>query len=157
GCNLVFGIGIVKGNLRLKTVIWALDGDFENEVKSYLKFPIKFTLYKECDKVLSAADDYEGDTLTYAMFIENFDDYDEAHKNAIYYAWWTAFNNGNYIKTHKSNVILSIDIELLYNGNVIQTFSESDSLGGSTINYITGGYYAEDISPDLTLNGNFAL
>lgn len=156
-CNPVFGTGTIKGNLRIKEITWLLDSDFENEVQSYLKFAIKFTSHKESNKILNEYYAYDGDLLTYSMFVENFDNYDEAHKNAIYYAWWTAFNNGNYIKNHRSNVVLDVDIELLYNGNVIQNYVESDYLGGLSFNYLSGEVYGIDLSPDLTLNTSVTL
>lgn len=155
-CYPIFGTGTVKGTLRVKSVTWNLTSDFENKVKSYLKFPIKFTYHQENDKILNDKYyDYDGDTLTYSMFIENFDDYDQAHKNAIYYAWWTAYNSDNY--KQYSNVILDVEIELLYNGNVIQTYSESEYLGGASRNSLSGEVYGIDLAPDLTLNGNIAL
>ena len=156
GCYPVFGTGTVKGNLSLKNVTWKLESDFERAVQSYLKFPINFTYHKEYDKLLDEYYSYDGDTLEYSMFIENFDNYDEAHKNAIYYAWWTAYNSSNYFKDN-SMVILEVEIEVFYNGKIIQTYSESEYYGGSSRNYLTGEYYGIELSPNLTLNGNVAL
>lgn len=157
GCNPIFGIGTVKGNLRVKSITWHLKSEFEEKVQSYLKFPITLTSHYESNKDLNEENYYDGDTLTYAMLIQNFDDYDQAHKNAIYYAWCTAYNDYYRQDKQYSNIALDIEFELLYNGNVIQNYGETDYLGGTSRNYISGDYCGEDLAPDLTLNTNVAL
>ncbi len=158
GCTPTFSIGTISGNLTVSTVTYRLLDLFEDEVKSYLKFDIAFSNYIAHDLILNNSFESTGENFNYSMFIKNFDNYDEAHKNAIYYAWNAAFKNGNYTKNKRSNIILDVEIELLYNGNSIQTFAETDYIGTDNLaNQLCGEYYADGIAPDLTLNTNVAL
>ena len=162
-CRVNFTTGTVNGNLKVSEVIYQISNNFQIDVQRYLKFNIKFKYYTAKNLILNA-DSYEtvrysadGEEWAYEMFIQDFSTYDEAHKNAIKYAWYTAFTNGKYWEQKISNVELNVNFQVIYNGNVIQNYAESDYIGGSSANQLTGEYYGEDLSPDLTLNGNLAV
>ena len=156
-CNPVFGIGTVKGNLNVKKVTYDISSEFKADVQSYLKFNITFKSYTTVNLLLDENYSADGESWEYGMFIQNFENYDNAHKNAIYYAWNAAFfNNRSY--SNRGNILLDIEIELLYNGKFIQNFTETEYIGaGSSPNYLTGECYGYDLAPDLTLNTNVAL
>ena len=152
--NPVFGQGTVSGDLKISHISFSLLETFQIGVKHALKFDIDFKSYEMNDILLDS--NYIGDNgedWAYSMFIENFDNYDQAHKNAIYYAWNSVFSH----RFNNKNIMsLNVDIALLYNGRTISLVSETDYIS-RTGSYLTGAYYGEDLSPDLTLNGNFAL
>ncbi len=153
-CTPIFGAGTVKGNLRVKQISYKLIDGFKTAVQNNLKFTIRFKDYTTGNFALNDTYySYEGEPWAYSMFIESFDTYDQAHKNAIYFAWYTAYFEDF---EGKSNVYFDYDIELLYNGKVIDNFQESDYMGTGE-NYLNGDCYGYDASPDLTLNGNVAL
>ena len=153
-----FSIGTTVGTLKSTKLIYTLTDNFKSTMEKYLKFDIKFKSYIANDLTFiqkpSGAFDSEGEIFEYDMFIQDFDKYDDAHKNAIYYAWSTAYLNRS-DKKYNGNVEITLTVEISYNGKVIGNFTETDY--NSTGNTISGDAYGYGISPDLTLNGNFAL
>lgn len=158
-CSPNFTTGTVTGRLRVSQISYCLLGEFTEAVQSYLKFEIQFKSYTEGNLMLNEMN-YSADTdaWTYSKFIYGFDEYDSAHKNAIYYAWNAAFEEGKYIDNKRSTVLLDFDIDLLYNGKLIASFSETNYVGtGSMINYLSGSLYGSELAPDLTLNNGVVL
>ena len=163
GVTSTLGAGTITGTQRASVTYKILDG-FQTEVRKYLKFDISFKSYSESDVNLVEYSikgqpyySYDGEVWAYSMFIEGFDTYDEAHQNAIYYAWRAAFCNAFQYKT---NVIIDADISVLYNGKVIQTVSETDYIGTGVGNgslYLSGEVYADGIAPALSLNDGITL
>ena len=153
-CTPVFGAGTAKGSLQIKQLTYRLLDGFKTAVQNNLKFEVAFKDYSVSDIALNDKYySYEGEIWAYSMFIENFDAYDAAHKNAIYYAWYSA-----YFKEYdgKSNIYFDFEMELIYSGTVIESIQETDYLGTNT-SYLNGDCYGYDASPDLTLNGNITL
>lgn len=154
-CVPVFGIGTVGGTLKVSQITFDISESFKNDIQRYLKFPISFKSYTMGN--LSFRENYNnaGIVYSYNHFIEGFGEYDEAHKNAIYYAWNAAFKNGNY--QNSGNILFNANMELLYNGKVIQNFSKSDYANILEIGYLSGSTLAKDLIPDLSLNENVAF
>lgn len=154
----VLGIGTVNGDLWVSSISFYLTEDFKQYVRNYLTFDIEFLPYGSSEIALSYDSDYwvsdEIDILSYDMFIEGFDDYDEAHKEAIYYAWFTAYNDYRQSYYSYYNGTIDITIEVLYNGVIINKLAESDLTGCFKF---TGSAYGSDLSPVLNLNNGIAL
>lgn len=155
-CSPVFGSGTVTGQLKVRQVFYRLLDTFEEDVQSYLKFDIAFKSYGEGNLTLTK--DYENlytaisGAWAYDMFIKDFENYDEAHKNAIYFAWRAAFTNGKYLQNQRSIILLDVDIDVLYNGKTLQTFSEIDYTEPRGYNYLSGDTKGYSLAPDLDLN-----
>lgn len=154
-CKLNFTNGTVNANLKTDVTYWITD-EFQEAIKKYLKFDINFISYEAENLELNEyqpskyyAEDVEWE---YSMFIENFDNYDQPHKNAIYYAWLAAWKNGNF----KSNIKINCFIDLIYNGSIIDNYKEYDFFSEEYRSFLTGDCYG-DIAPDLTLNNNIAF
>lgn len=155
-CSAVFGSGTVTGQLKVRQVFYRLLDTFEEDVQSYLKFDIAFKSY--CEGNLTLTKSYENlytaisGAWAYDMFIKDFENYDEAHKNAIYFAWRAAFTNGKYLQNQRSIILLDVDIDVLYNGKTLQTFSETDYTEPRGYNYLSGDTKGYSLEPDLDLN-----
>ncbi|MCI8368129.1 MAG: hypothetical protein HFJ81_00640 [Clostridia bacterium] len=156
-CSTVFGSGTITGQLKVRQVFYRLLDTFEEDVQSYLKFDIAFKSYSEGNLTLNK-NTYEnsynavGEVWAYDMFIKDFENYDEAHKNAIYFAWFAAYNNGKYLQNYRSIILLDVDIDVLYNGKTLQTFSETDYIEPRGYNYLNGETKGYSLAPDLDLN-----
>ena len=155
-----FSAGTITGDLNVKRVSYSLDTQFKNDVAYYLTFPITFTSFDTGNKSLTLSGEYYAydgsEEWAYNMFIKDFDNFDEAHKKAIYYAWNTAYKCGNYSK-ECGNVIVNIDIDVIYNGVVLQTEGEIDYTSPVCKNSLNGYTFGYNIAPDLTLNTNVVL
>lgn len=149
----VFGIGTVEGLIHINEAYLQITDDFQKKVKYYLKFNIDFKPYCLENYLLDNEFETYFDNWSYEMFIQDFDSYDEAHKNAIYYAWYTA----GYDFVGKNNISIDLNIDLSYKGKYLFNFIESNYLGETYLNRLGSGDYAATISPDLTLNTNVAL
>lgn len=148
-CSPVFGVGSVTGQLKVESAFYSISENFQRDIQSYLRFPITF--YSQLkgntyfDENYCA---YDG-VYNYDMFINGFEQYDEAHKNAIYYAWNAAFKNGGYKDI--GNLDFTGRIELIYNNKVMQTLSIDNFASAKQLSYIDGSTY-KNLAPDLTLN-----
>ncbi len=155
-----FSAGTITGDLNVKRVSYSLDTQFKNDVAYYLTFPITFTSFDTGNKSLTLSGEYYAydgsEEWAYNMFIKDFDNFDEAHKKAIYYAWNTAYKCGNYSK-ECGTVIVNIDIDVIYNGVVLQTEGEIDYTSPVCKNSLNGYTFGYNIAPDLTLNTNVVL
>lgn len=97
GYRLGYGVGTLEGKSRISRLRYFIDFDFQKKVQSMLTFPISFTAYSfASDDLTETAYDNaiaaDGTAVyEYSMFINSFDDYDQEHKDAIYYAWNQAY------------------------------------------------------------------
>ena len=154
GCELEGTTGTVFAEYRVKDI--HLQFDFVDDVQKYLKFEInpiysyyfKDELASEILRVEEQFDNrlqlsyYSDSNLAYSAFIENFDAFDDEHKEAIYYAWYHAAQETGYITIH-------LNLALYVNG--VDT--------GLSVNYeenhkISGAYFGQDVQPNVTLNQN---
>lgn len=155
GISIVFGLGTVTGNFKFNHGYVAVEEAFRTYVQSYLKFDVAFKTMSFYADDVTWTDSYNSGALcecgdvAYSMFIEGFDEYDDAHKEAIYYAWFTAFDKDY---DGGSNVVFDINYIYLYNGATISGFIDSDCIG-----YLSGSNYGYDIAPNTQLNKNYVF
>lgn len=151
-------ISTVMGFIELEHLQIALNESFINSFKSYLKFDVTLkTAEVEMDSCLyDGVDNYKINyTLDYSHFIEGFNELDEKHQEAIYYAWYAAYNSdeGYSISTAR----FSISVNYMYEGRVISNFAQDTSIPGKGRLSISGREKGEGLSPDVELNGNGTL
>lgn len=148
-----YSIGTVKGDWEFKSAEIALNWNFIEYFEGYLKFEPTYSALELSSEDISSVDKHGNSvvfnfgTWKYSMFIKDFNSYNEQQKNAIYYAWYAAYNDfsGSY---DEYNLLVDIDLSYTYHGAVVATFNEQDSPFG-----LTGFTYGEGISPDVKLNG----
>ncbi len=153
--SVELGTGTITGDLVLKYAVAFLSDNFVSEFTRYLNFDVNLTSGCGVSNRAFEFGTYGGiatpttESLTYSMFIEGFDDYDQAHKEAIYYAWYTAYCNVN------NNVLVDYEIAYIYKGVEVAFVSESDLSGiNGNMFQISGSSYGSDVSPNVTLNKN---
>lgn len=150
------GTGTVDGDFNFSSGSIKLKDDFISAFKSYLKFDVtvKIANFTAAD-VTDIGTYYAvcGD-IRYSMFIEGFDNYDEAHKEAIYYAWYTAYESMNYNPNANGNLFVSADFNYCYNGVKVKLYADSDVFAGCNIN---GSCYGYGIAPNVQLNKNYVF
>ena len=145
------GEGTVLGNFEFKQLTMQLKTSFVSAFKNYLNFPVTVKSY-----ISNTGDNYEvsansgiaveGPTIEYSMFIEGFDDYDQDHKDAIYYAWYKAHSDmGGY----SNNIDFDISITYTYAGTAVKELIDSE-MGM----YLTGSCFGSGVEPSVTLNKN---
>ena len=164
GIDLEFGVGTVQGRVEFDTARLYVYDDFQSAVQDYLTFQIS---YKSAgvvsDEKVLKIEPYQGNFIgfldikvdgnyfyfDYSDFIKDFDTYDDAHKDAIKYAWYHAYadKGGNY-----SNLIMDVDFSYHFQNSKISGFAESDYRNCCL--YGEEGYYIE---PSVTLNKNVAF
>lgn len=136
-----------------------LDYDFKQSVADYLVFEINFTSYAFVNLSGSVSEisgntvvscEPEDSTYKWSWFITGFDNYDEGHKNAIYYAWYHAM-----LDRGENKGIFTLDFELTasYNGRYFGGVVESDYVTYPPC-YLSGEQYGAELSPTLSLNKN---
>lgn len=154
GCELEGNTGTVFAQYRVKDI--HIYFDFSDDVQKYLKFEInpvynyyfKDELASEILHVEEQSDNrlqlsyYSDSNLAYSAFIENFDAFDEEHKEAIYYAWYRAAQETGYM-------MIYLNLSLYVNG--VDT--------GLSVNHeknhkIEGYLYGHSVQPNVTLNQN---
>ena len=155
--SIVYGTGTITGTFEFVSGRIEIKDSFIDDFKSYLKFDvnIKVANYTSIDVTDTTAysDTYIikcGDIM-YSMFIKDFDNYDTAHKEAIYYAWYTAYKP--YWGTANVNALLDCDFNYVYNGVKISGHYCSDE---PTVRLI-GSNYGADVAPNTTLNKNYVF
>lgn len=152
--NVTFGIGTVKGDLNYNSGSISILDAFQDAVKSYLSFDIAFkSLVLNKSEIQTGTHEsgyfnFEVDAPGYAAFILDFNNYDKQHKEAIYYAWYTAWNTTFSKSPYGYNTLLDIDVTYSYLENRVGSVIESAYVDG----YISGEYYGAEISPDIELN-----
>lgn len=155
GCELSCTTGTVFADFRVRRAVFEMDVNFAEAVQSYLKFNIEihgFGFESILGERYLAVDEQSNNRLqlsffdvyllSYEDFIENFEAYDEEHKEAIYYAWYHAANDvgfGNF----------EFDIEAYVNGVATGIFTNLD-----VATEVSGELYGKDIQPSVTLNTN---
>lgn len=143
----------------------SLNSKFVESLKSYLNFDITV---KELNVKASAnsykyrdfGDDgsykiegyeFEFETLEYSTFIEGFNRFSEQQKQAVYYAWHTAFTNLGYL----NNIDMQLNtMQVTYLGIVINEYYDlpADYFVGCAA--ISGARYGENAVPDSEPNSN---
>ena len=150
-------------DVYLDSVLFCLNDRFTEAVQSYLKFKVEFTnyamlnikgeLYEINGKVGYTCE--PGGGYDYAWFIKGFNDMDDAHKQAVYYAWyhgWLDQSDNDRLLT----MTVDISITAKYKGNSFGGVTETDYIGGGYL-HLSGEQYGEDITPSLSLNNNVAF
>ncbi len=158
-----FSDGTIMPEVYLDSVWLNLNDRFTEAVKSYLKFDIEFTNYALRD-IKGELFEYNGKIgyscetggdYDYAWFIKGFNDMDEAHKQAVYYAWYHGWldQSGN-----NRYLTMTVDFSITgkYKGNSFGNVTETEFIGGGN-NYLSGEQYGGEITPSLTLNNNIAF
>ncbi len=147
--------GTVTGDFTFNAVTTRVTDDFLNAFKNFLTFNVTTKTFVSANlpatclsaTYLSTTSEYY---LQYADLIQDFDSYDQAHKEAIYYAWYQAY------KLHTNNVLIDCKITYSYKGVSLTTFAESDYGGASAyaLFCIQGSNFGSEIAPNVTLNKN---
>ena len=160
GCDmsfdLKFGIGTTKGEFICKEASIGLTADFIEDLKSYLTFDInvKYIDFENVNGTLRGNQYYcnLADYYTYSMFIEDFDSYDDDHKDAIYWAWYQAYKDGR-ANGYQSNLELSGKLDYVCCGVVVNTLSTS----GYSEGHLNGFDMGSEAAPNVILNQNFVF
>lgn len=142
-----YSLGTVSGEFEFQNATITFDEDFIDKVNSYLKFNISVTSHSfYASDVFNGSDGDVYCDIQMSMFIEGFNNYDTAHKEAIYYAWYTAARN--------SQPFARIDISFGYtfNGVGVGTIVESDIPSRDL--YCDEG---SGVAPNTTLNKNYVF
>ncbi|MDE7439925.1 MAG: hypothetical protein K2N23_05425 [Clostridia bacterium] len=149
-----FSSGSIYADTITANITYSINDDFISDFKSYLKFNVNVKSYKQQIDLKLSSEFYEprNSSITdWGMFIENFDNYDLAHKEAIYYAWFTAFNSSRYY-SNAGNVIVDMTGTLKYNGVEIQSnLILADYQNFAYPNRLNGDCDGCEIEPNLTL------
>ena len=98
-----------------------------------------------------------GGGYSWAGFINGFNNYDDAHKNAIYYAWFHAWNDRAGADKFS---IMTVDTSVsgMYKGNSFGNVTETEYIGtGAYGFYLSGEQYGYDLTPSLSLNTSIAF
>ncbi len=150
-------IGTLKGDYTFKNLYISIDEDFRSQVKNYLKFDIVFKPYvvNSFSELIEPSFDTDEDgfyletneQITPALFIEDFDTYDEAHQNAIKYAWYAAQRATN----NSNNAYIDYGTNYNYKGTLIQSLEESD------ISFYVSARQYSNLTPSVTLNKNYVF
>ncbi|MDE6442782.1 MAG: hypothetical protein K2L12_08550 [Clostridia bacterium] len=149
--------GIEMPEVSLTGVQISFNNDFMSEVQKYLKFNIVFTTahidYTNSPVTIPNLEDWnelEFDfKLNYSDFIKDFDNYDQAHKDAIYFAWHYVFNLSS-----TGYVNLEVNFCCSYLGQ---------NLGNLNYSIYDCGYLDvapndwKTVTPDVNLNGNWTF
>ena len=158
GCTLNSTSGTVQADYQVSKAIYVLYDDFKNAVQSYLKFNIEIhncdilskgtlTLSQQQSNVLKyeiSAGEY---TLEYSDFIDNFDAFDDEHKEAVLFAWYHAALD--YAASGKTSFTFEVSLDAYING-----VNASKSTGYDFALNITGATLGKDVQPSVTLNKN---
>lgn len=158
-----FSDGTIMPEVYLDSVTFYLKDSFTEAVQSYLKFNVEFTnytmrnikgeLFDSNGKIGYTCE--PGGGYDYAWFIKGFNDMDDAHKQAVYYAWFHGWldqsGNDRYL-----TMTVDYSITAKYKGNSFGGVTETEFIGGGYL-YLSGEQYGGDITPSLTLNNNIAF
>jgi len=150
--------GTITPDICLDYVKFYLKDNFKTAVQSYLTFDIEF-LTASLNDIAGEAEISEGDVLvacetggtySWAWFIDGFDDFDDEHKQAIYYAWFHAWNDRD---SSGKYLMMTVDTSVTakYNGNSFGNVQESDYIGDGYL-YLSGEQYGYELTPSLSFN-----
>lgn len=161
-----FSQGTVMPDMYLDYITFYLKDDFTEAVKSYLAFDIEFTSYI-MRNLKGSISEYNGKQLvtcepgggySWAGFINGFNNLDDAHKNAIYYAWFHAWNDLHKTDSYYSMMTANTSVSGMYKGNSFGNVTETDYIGGTPYGFnLTGEQYGYDLTPSLSLNASIAF
>lgn len=159
GFTFSYGSGTITPDVNVKSATFSIASDFQTLVNRYLTFDVDFISHTQSYTNTKALTDGGVETadetpITYDMFIADWSNYDEAHQNAVKYAWYRAFSD---FGTSNSNVLTDFDVDFTYKGYVIGGYQESDMIGFPVANSISGEYYGAELEPDLELNYNIVV
>ncbi len=144
-----YSLGTVSGEFVFQNAAITFDEDFINTVKSYLKFNISVVSHSfYATDVLSGSNGDVNCDIQMSMFIEGFNDYDTVHKEAIYYAWYTAACN------YGTSPFARIDISFSYTFNGVGVGGIVESDIPSRDLYCDEG---SAVAPNTTLNKNYVF
>lgn len=160
GCELESTAdGTVKADYQVYYANFELDTDFIEAVKNYLKFDIEIHSFSFASEIGELSIEEQTDNrlqlgfydvervVKYSDFIENFDAFDQEHKDAVYYAWYHAMIDNN------GGVQFEFGVKgYVYEVETVLTSGTED--GGGFISYLSGERYGKDIQPNVTLNQN---
>lgn len=154
GCVVRSTTGTVFADYCVWYARFEMDSAFADVVQSYLKFNIDIHSFDFTSLFNGSLQVDENSSthrklvfginrgLSYSDFIENFEDYDEEHKEAIYYAWYHAANKASFGQ-------FELGIEAYVNGVATGIYKSHEIL-----TEVSGEFYGKDIQPSVTLNTN---
>lgn len=155
--QLDFNVGTIVGDISIVKFNISLNSGYLSELSRYLKFNIE-PLRKEVPeenitvRYEAGSNNFYADCrFNYVDFISDYAEYDEAHKDAIKYAWYHAYMS--FKASHPSYEVFTCEykIELkqeLY-GNRVDL---SGSLNRNGYFSLTGEKYGKGITPNVLLN-----
>lgn len=155
--QLDLNVGTIVGDISIVKFNISLNNGYLSELSRYLKFNIE-PLRKEVPeenitaRYEAGSNNFYADCrFNYADFIAGYNEYDEAHKDAIKYAWYHAYLSFKASHTNYDVFTCEYNIELkqeLY-GNRIDL---SGSLKRNGYFSLTGEKYGKGITPNVQLN-----
>ena len=164
GVGYQLGLGTVFCDYKLQYVQISLGNEFMTRFKSYLAFDIETLMNGDLlsDEKQLAFDEelwIENNNdlafylnVSYADLFRGFDNYTEAHKQAIYYAWYHAAHDMDATDGGRIGGTIQVGISAYYRGQEI--FSHGLGDYNSETLWLSGEAMGKNISPDVTLNQN---
>ena len=146
--------GTVKGDFSFASLYCSIEERFQSEVKNFLNFDITFKAYYAAEFENCIPDNRENGfdmetnvEITPALFIKDFEAYDEEHQTAIKFAWYAA----NKATDNSNNAYFDFGINYNYNGIFCELLQESD------IACCVNAHQYSDLAPSVTLNKNIVF
>ena len=160
------GLGTVFCDYKLQYVQVTLGSEFITRFENYLAFDIETLvgvdgLYEDKQLVFDKESEMWVENssdlafylnVSYADIFTGFEDYSEAHKQAIYYAWYHAAHDMDATDNGRIDGTIQVGILAYYQGQQILSHSPGD-FNSKTL-WLSGEAMGKDISPDVTLNQN---
>ncbi len=160
-----FSQGTILPEVYLDFVTFYLKDDFIDAVKSYLTFDVELTSYSMRNikgSISTYNDRYivtcePGGGYNWAWFVNGFNNFDEEHKKAIYYAWHHAWLDRSESNRY-SMLTVDTSVSGMYKGNSFGNVTETDYIGGGNCHmYLSGEQNGGDLTPSLSLNTSIAF
>lgn len=153
-----FSEGTITPDIYIDRLTFNFKSEFAEAVNSYLTFNVelishsfvnqKCEISNQSNKILASQDTC--DKYEWSWVIKDFDNFDEAHKKAIYYAWYHAYCDMGYFA---SNFTVDVTISAQYNGNYFGGVEETEFIGNGNM-YLSGEQYGGELEPSLSFNTN---
>lgn len=142
------GTGTTLGAFEVMSLDLTVSDEFEADFKSRLNFSVKLkssvdlNSYLDIETQIQPLDDrtlfvIEGQELEWEWFFLEFDSYTQEQKNAIYYAWFNTWLDGNY--QNKGNIDLSVKVYYTYLGVNICTLNGTELIARGQLSGDTAG------------------
>lgn len=156
--DITLSEGTITPDICLDYVNFYLNDDFKTAMQNYLTFDVEF-LMASLNDIVGEVEESQGDlivgcetggTYSWAWFIDGFDDLDDEHKQAIYYAWYHAWNDRSGSAKY---LMMTVDTSVTakFNGNTFGNVQETEFIGNGYL-FLSGEQYGYELTPSLSFN-----